>query len=128
MSWLAYCNPFLPERIEFEREALGEEFASGDAVWNVASDWEGNRPNIQRLRERSESIVQRARHRLTEEARVSPKELGLYEDLVVYALYYRVQATLREMNDQPGSERTRTPGALTNSFLMTSPNCWRCRD
>ena len=53
MSRLSHCNPFLPERIECEREALGEQFVKVDIVWNVAADWEGNRPNIGRLRERA---------------------------------------------------------------------------
>ena len=54
ISRLLYCNPFLPERIEFEREALGADFVEGDVVWNVTQDWEGNRPNIAKLRERVE--------------------------------------------------------------------------
>ena len=36
ISHLAYCNPFLPERMRFEAEALGERFIPGDAVWNAA--------------------------------------------------------------------------------------------
>jgi hypothetical protein len=31
---LAYCNHFLPERVELERAALGSEFVGGEAVWS----------------------------------------------------------------------------------------------
>jgi len=118
MSRLSYCNPFLPERIECERAALGSEFAPVDVVWNVAADWEGNRPNIQRLRDRSESVVCRARDRLAEGIRCSEKEIGLYEDLAVYVLYYRVQAVLRELVDQPGSQRDQVTKATFKQFQL----------
>jgi sigma-54 interacting transcriptional regulator len=104
MSQLSYCNPFLTERIEFERAALGDEFTPVDVVWNVAADWEGNRPNIQRLRDRSESSLAQARERLGGGERCSEKELHLYEDLAVYVLYYRVQAILRELVDLTGPQ------------------------
>ena len=32
---LTYCNPFVPERIECEREALGPEHVSPDKVWHA---------------------------------------------------------------------------------------------
>ena len=38
ISHLAYCNPFLPDRMKFEAEALGERFIPGDAVWNALSN------------------------------------------------------------------------------------------
>ena len=118
MSRLSYCNPFLPERIECERAALGEDFAPVDMVWNVAADWEGNRPNIGRLRERAESILGQARQRLAEGARCSPKELALYEDLAVYVLYYRVQADLREIVDQPPADRDTATKLTYKQFLL----------
>ena len=38
VSRLAYCNPFLPERIEHEQAALGPAFAEGGQPWNVHPD------------------------------------------------------------------------------------------
>ena len=35
---LVYCNPFLAERIERERVALGHAFVAGDRVWNALGD------------------------------------------------------------------------------------------
>src|SRR5262245_442697 len=33
VSRLAYCNPFTTQRMDFEREALHEEFVGADPVW-----------------------------------------------------------------------------------------------
>src|SRR3954452_21328278 len=93
---LAYCNPFLPERIEHEREALGEQFVDADVVWNVTQDWEGNRPNIARLQKRTEQVAAGARERLVAGTRPDAQELRDYEDLIVYLLYYRVQEPFRQ--------------------------------
>jgi transcriptional regulator with AAA-type ATPase domain len=95
ISRLAYCNPFLPERIECERAALAEQFVNVDVVWNVATDWEGNRPNIGRLQQRTEEVSARLRDRLVAGERASPREIHLYEDLAIYLLYYRVHEPLK---------------------------------
>src|ERR1017187_7652882 len=34
VSQLVYANPFLPERVEFERAALGDAFVAGEPVWS----------------------------------------------------------------------------------------------
>ena len=44
LSRLAYCNPFLPERIAAERAALGGDFSDRDRVWNVRVDRESCTP------------------------------------------------------------------------------------
>ena len=91
ISRLAHCNPFLPERITCERRALGDEFVAVDTVWNVAKDLDGSRPNIGRLKEKTEKLAANLRERLIAGERGSDKEIRLYEDVAVYLLYYRVQ-------------------------------------
>jgi len=94
-SCLVYCNPFLPRRIEAEREALGADFVETGPVWNVFSDPETNRPNLMALRDRVEALAPVARERLAGGASAGEKELVLYEDLILYLLYYRTQEALR---------------------------------
>ena len=55
ISQLAYCNPFLPERVTLERVALGSEFVEGEPVWSLPVD-EPERPraNVWRIVERLE--------------------------------------------------------------------------
>lgn len=95
VSRLAFCNPFLPERIECERTALGDAFVVGDTVWSIATDLEGNRPNIGRLQVRVERITAALREKLVAGQHASAREVQLYEDLIVYLLYYRVQDTFK---------------------------------
>jgi transcriptional regulator with AAA-type ATPase domain len=90
ISRLAYCNPFLPERIECERQALGTEFVSGGTLWHVSGQPQPA-PNVHALRQRAETLAARLSARLREGVRPSPEELGLYEDVVVYRLFSGVE-------------------------------------
>jgi transcriptional regulator with AAA-type ATPase domain len=94
ISCLAFCNPFLPERIECERRVLANHFVEVDTVWNLAKDWDGLRPNIGLLREKAEQFATRLRERLAAGERPSDKEIRLYEDVAVYLLYYRAHEPL----------------------------------
>jgi DNA-binding NtrC family response regulator len=96
VSRLIYCNPFLPERIEAERVALGPEFTEADSVWSVRAAATAERPNVARLRERVERLAEGVRARLAGGMKASAKELELYEDLVLYALYYRCHGPFSE--------------------------------
>jgi hypothetical protein len=86
ISRLACCNPFLPERIECERQALGPDFVSGGTLWDLSGEPRAA-PNVQALRRRSETLAERLSARLREGVRPSPEELALYEDVVVYRLF-----------------------------------------
>jgi transcriptional regulator with AAA-type ATPase domain len=97
ISKLAYCNPFLPERIECERAVLGDQFVNSDIVWSVGKDAEGNRPNIPRLAEKVENLTVLLRQRLLQGVRTTEREHRLYEDLVAYLLYYRVHSTFMQV-------------------------------
>ena len=89
VSQAAYCNPFLPERIAYEREALGSTFVEERADWNLYGDWTEDPPNVMRILDRAERVVDGVRQRLAGGARAQPPELRLYEDLALFALYHR---------------------------------------
>src|SRR5687767_1928557 len=91
VSHLAYGNPFLPERIEWERRALCEEHVPFDVVWHSRDDPQGENPNEVRIVERSEALAEKLRERLTRGTRGTAEEIGIYQDLVVYLLFYRYQ-------------------------------------
>jgi Sigma-54 interaction domain len=101
---VAFSNPFLPERIEFERAALGDEFEAGKStVWSRLADVEQVQPNVERLAARAAGIVDAVRARLVDGKRGSAMELALYEDAALYMLYDRfrpqLQAVLRPALD-----------------------------
>ncbi|HEX6210489.1 MAG TPA: sigma-54 factor interaction domain-containing protein [Methylomirabilota bacterium] len=90
ISRLAYCNPFLPERIECERQALGTQFVPGGTLWHVSGEPEPA-PNLQALRQRAEALTARLNACLVTGRRPSGEELRLYEDVVVYHLFSRYE-------------------------------------
>jgi transcriptional regulator with AAA-type ATPase domain len=115
---LAHCNPFLRERIDAEQAALGNDFDDSTFVWNVTQDWEGNRPNIGRLKLLTEKLLVTARQRLLEnDGRASQEELSLYEDLVAYLLYYRVQQPLESFGEEQLNEPREKVTRVYNEFL-----------
>lgn len=90
VSRLAFCNPFLPERTEFERSALGSDFVEGEPVWSMLVESPDQpRANAWRIVERLEPIIASLRTRLIEGAKRSAREIALYEDGVLHLLYQR---------------------------------------
>jgi transcriptional regulator with AAA-type ATPase domain len=86
ISRLAYSNPFLPERIERERQALGADFLAGGTLWHA---WSGPTPtpNVRAIAERVEALTERLAAKLAAGARPDGDDLRLYEDAVVYRLF-----------------------------------------
>jgi transcriptional regulator with AAA-type ATPase domain len=85
---VAYCNPFLPQRMEAERRALGDAYVPSPPVWSVQPDQADDRPNIALLAQRVQPLVDSLRQRLLH-SRAAPaqRDLIAYEDLVFYLLY-----------------------------------------
>lgn len=93
VSKVSYCNPFLPEGIEYERQALGPEFEAGKGVRSFQVD-EPERPiNRVKISDRLESLLPALRDRLASGSTASATDLQLYEDAALFVLFYRhVQA------------------------------------
>ncbi len=87
MSRLTAVNPFLPQRIDFEREVLGRRFVKTREVWNVDTELGGLNPNLARIDEHLQELLPILRERLARGESATDEELELYEDLVMYALY-----------------------------------------
>jgi len=90
VSQLCYCNPFLPERIAYERSVLGEDFLEAEATWNLR----GDDPTVPlehpaRLSARLERLLHGARERLARGSAAAEQDLLLYEDAVLVLLYSR---------------------------------------
>ncbi len=90
VSQLAYCNPFLPERAECERRALGSHYEEGEPVWSLpVEDPERPRANVWRINARLEPLAEQLRIRLLASKQVREAELILYEDAIIHLLYNR---------------------------------------
>ena len=97
VSKLGYCNPFLPERIEAEREALGADYVAAGAIWHARTDSAYESPNMVKLNQRAETMAERFCEWLRRSERVTSDELALYEDLVLYLLYHRYEADFYQL-------------------------------
>ncbi len=93
---LGYCNPFLPERIAFERVVLGNAFVGTDGPWHKHVEVDEVRPNIELLTQRAKVLADTARERLLSGQTPGEAERGLYEDT---ALYYLFNAYVQPFHD-----------------------------
>jgi DNA-binding NtrC family response regulator len=87
---LAYSNPFLRERIGFEREALGREFQESGPVWSASvDDPEATPPNVTAIYTKLGEVIENARGKLAAADAWNDEELRIYEESVHYLLYQR---------------------------------------
>jgi transcriptional regulator with AAA-type ATPase domain len=88
VSKLAYSNPFLPERLEHERAALGKHYVIGHAVWSASvNNPDAISPNVERVHAKLEPLVDRVRSRLEAGLEASSDDLAIYEDGAHYLMY-----------------------------------------
>jgi transcriptional regulator with AAA-type ATPase domain len=93
---VVFANPFSPDRIRLEQEALGDDFQSGGwAVWSRRSDIDDHDPNLRSLAVRAAKIIDAARATLLKRKTVDERELALYEDVALYVLYDQFRAQLQ---------------------------------
>jgi transcriptional regulator with AAA-type ATPase domain len=117
LSRLVYCNPFLPERLKLQREALGANRPVPPVVWHKLTELDNN-PDLERLEKRAREMAARTRQRLAEGAAASEAELLLYEDLVLYLLYSSNRAGLDALiTPSPEPPATASPRQLWKRFV-----------
>jgi transcriptional regulator with AAA-type ATPase domain len=105
MSALLGCNPFLPERIELERRALGSDHVPTGWLWHAVSA--APSPNLLRLRERVEALAGKLRADFTAGPASTDADRALYEDLVIYLLFERYEDDLYRLVTEPGTSTAR---------------------
>ena len=104
VSRLVYCNPFLPERIACEQEALGDDFVPLSSVWSVRAGAAKHNPNVNQLGERTTALVDRLRRRFTPSTKLTAEEKSLYEDLVLYLLYFHYEDDCKALIEKESAD------------------------
>jgi transcriptional regulator with AAA-type ATPase domain len=90
---LGYGNPFLPERITYEKAALGREFVPGGPVWSASvSNPDAEPPNEAALYKKLNALMEVLPARLAAASDVRDEELAAFEESVHYMLYQRYHA------------------------------------
>ena len=104
---VSYANPFLAHRIDYERQALGAEFDESQANWNLlGDDPETQQINTRKIAERAYSIIAGVRQLLKNGAAGDRKELQLYEDTVLFLLYYYYAQRFKDIIVKPQKDQT----------------------
>jgi hypothetical protein len=112
---LVDCNPFLPERVALERQALGSAFIPIAPVWHAEGAHAGTNPNTPLLRDRTEALVASVRRRLADGAATTDAELSTCRGLVHYLLWLRYEDDLFYLAE-PQEHPTTTPPAAERVF------------
>lgn len=91
---IGYVNPFLPERVALERQALGPELVARPDIlyWQPVQPFEPGNPHFLLLRARAQQLADDFRQRLCAGTAASEGELQIYQDVVLYLLYARYMA------------------------------------
>ena len=97
VAGLAEGNPFLPERVSSEQQALGTGFVDKGAVWHAETELAGLHPNLEKLKGLVEGLAPVLRDRLAQGAEAKRAELVHYEGLVRHLLYMRYEAIFLEL-------------------------------
>ena len=111
LAALADGNPFLPERVEAERAALGPAFVATAEVWHAEAALLGMNPNLPKLAERAESLAATLRERLARGTEAGEEELRAYEGLARYVLYARYEGAFLKLI-QRGAQGKRSTGRV----------------
>lgn len=96
---IGYTNPFLPERIELEKKALGEAFVRFQPFLQFRPNCSVSDmfPNAPTLRHRSEQLLEKVREKLLAQESATKLELEVYENLAFYQLYARYMSTILDL-------------------------------
>ncbi len=86
---LIHTNPFGPERMTLEKQALGRAFVARDPIMSRRPGQSQDSPNKEAILEATERQMARLSKRLREGALACDEDLKLVEGLVLFLLYFR---------------------------------------
>jgi len=90
VSQLNYANPFLEERLQLERAALGDDFVPEERpYWGFTPGQPGQwRSNLTRLLDKAKVVAATLRRKLLDGVSADDDHLELFDGLVLYILFY----------------------------------------
>ena len=97
IAGIGYVNPFLPERIELEKQALGKDFVHFQPFLQYRPDCAVRDmfPNVPALCLRCGQLLVKMRAKLIAQTPATERELEVYENLVLYQLYERYMSNIQ---------------------------------
>ncbi len=108
---MAFCNPFLPERMELEQKALGKRYTNVGNVWSNRIDNSVGDENVEKLNAEVATMAERLRSRLAEGEALSGPERTIYIDFIIYHLfssyYERFQSLVNQTLNTSGNPKVK---------------------
>jgi DNA-binding NtrC family response regulator len=113
---LGYANPFLPKRIELERQILGDQFEAGHEVWSLPQEMPAINANLQRVDQWTAELIRAAAARLADGVAYDQRDAELYADAALYALFNEYRVHLQELIEAAHAGRASTLAPFWKSF------------
>jgi DNA-binding NtrC family response regulator len=116
LAELGYANPFLPQRIELERQILGDQFQAGHEVWSLPQEMPAINANLQRVDALTADLVHDAAKRLADGATFDKRDAELYADAALYCLFNECRVQLQELIEAAHAGKASTLAPFWKSF------------
>ena len=120
IAQIGYCNPFLPERLNWERQALGARFQEGAAVMNLPSttaDEEKVFGNFLLLLKLAQELADALRVRVLAGQCTREDDQRLYRETILFMLYGKYFSLVNLSAEQRMSAESRQYGRSWEPFL-----------
>ena len=112
---LAYANPFLPERLNLEGNILGNERREKHQAWHIGMNPEGQRENLQLLKNKAEVLVNEWKKHLKDDSDLERTKLATHTTL--YYLYEELSVAFETFIHATPKERQQQSKKLYLTFL-----------
>lgn len=120
IAQIGYCNPFLPDRLKWERQVLGDRFHEGAAVMNLPSTSVAEEKvfeNFLLLVKCARELADTLRGRVLEGRCQREDDQRLYRETILFTLYGAHFSLVKLSPDDRKSTESRPYAALWDPFL-----------
>ncbi len=119
IAQIGYCNPFLPERLKWERQALGDRFKKGAAVIHLPSTTAAEKVfgNFALLLESAQALADKLRISVLDGRCTRAADQRLYRESVLFLLYGKHFSTINSSPKQRETTENSPHAARWEAFL-----------
>ncbi len=120
IAQIGYCNPFLPERLKWERQAIGERFQEGAAVMKLpttTAEEEDVFRNFLLIAKRAQELADAMRVRVLSGRCMREEDQRLYRETVLFTLYGKYFSLVNLSREQRKSAESRQYAKCWQPFL-----------
>ena len=122
------CNPFLPERVALEKQALGSTFLDRDANWNLEPTIYRRSENVVRIAEKAEALIASKKKARSSAHPWTEEEIQLFADLVDYVMFSRLAEDFSDFIDGAWSRVSKVYERFQIDLADVQPDQLRSHD